>query len=77
VSSQLPGVVPPEIAILLDALESDLTEDELAFRGVSAEVSFPVCYKGQCVSEDAARLARLVIERKVIVELAQQRRGAP
>ncbi len=41
---------------------------ELALRGVSAEaqVSFPVCYKGQCVGE---YMADLVAEEKVIVEL--------
>ena len=41
---------------------------ELAFRGVSAkaEVSFPVCYKGQYLGE---YVADLVVEDKVIVEL--------
>jgi GxxExxY protein len=41
---------------------------ELAFRGVSAkaQVSFPVCYKGQYVGE---YVADLVVEEKVIVEL--------
>jgi GxxExxY protein len=41
---------------------------ELAFRGVSAkaQVSFPVCYKGQYIGE---YVADLVIEEKVIVEL--------
>ena len=41
---------------------------ELALRGVSAkaQVSFPVCYKGQCIGE---YVADLVIEEKVIVEL--------
>jgi GxxExxY protein len=41
---------------------------ELAFRGVSAkaQVSFPVCYKGQYVGE---YVADLVVGEKVIVEL--------
>ena len=41
---------------------------ELALRGVSAkaQVSFPVCYKGQCVGE---YVADLVVGEKVIVEL--------
>ena len=41
---------------------------ELALRGVSAkaQVSFPVCYKGQYLGE---YLADLVVEGKVIVEL--------
>ena len=41
---------------------------ELALRGVSAkaQVSFPVCYKGQYVGE---YVADLVVEEKVIVEL--------
>ena len=41
---------------------------ELALRGVNAkaQVSFPVCYKGQCIGE---YVADLVIEEKVIVEL--------
>jgi GxxExxY protein len=41
---------------------------ELALRGLSAkaQVSFPVCYKGQYVGE---YVADLVVEQKVIVEL--------
>ena len=41
---------------------------ELALRGVSAkaQVSFPVCYKGQYLGE---YLADLVVEEKLIVEL--------
>jgi GxxExxY protein len=41
---------------------------ELALRGVSAkaQVSFPVCYKGQYVGE---YVADLVVEEKLIVEL--------
>jgi GxxExxY protein len=41
---------------------------ELALRGISAkaQVSFPVCYKGQCVGE---YFADLVVEEKLIVEL--------
>ena len=41
---------------------------ELTLRGVSAkaQVSFPVCYKGQYVGE---YLADLVVEEKLIVEL--------
>jgi GxxExxY protein len=41
---------------------------ELTLRGVSAkaQVSFPVCYKGQYVGE---YLADLVVEQKLIVEL--------
>ena len=41
---------------------------ELALRGLSvkAQVSFPVCYKGQYIGE---YVADLVVEEKVIVEL--------
>ena len=41
---------------------------ELALRGVraKAQVSFPVCYKGQYVGES---MADLVVEEKLIVEL--------
>ena len=41
---------------------------ELALRGVNAkaQVSFPVCYKGQCVGE---YVADLVVEEQLIVEL--------
>ena len=41
---------------------------ELALRGVSAkaQISFPVCYKGQYVGE---YVADLVVEEKLIVEL--------
>jgi GxxExxY protein len=41
---------------------------ELALRGVSArsQISFPVCYKGQCVGE---YVADLVIGEQLIVEL--------
>jgi GxxExxY protein len=41
---------------------------ELAFRGVSAkaQVSFPVCYKGQYIGE---YVADLVIQERIIVEL--------
>ena len=42
---------------------------ELALRGVraKAQVSFPVCYKGQYVSE---YMADLVVEEKLIVEIS-------
>jgi GxxExxY protein len=41
---------------------------ELTLRGViaKAQVSFPICYKGQCVGE---YLADLVVEDKLVVEL--------
>lgn len=41
---------------------------ELGLRGVSvkAQVSFPVCYKGQCVGE---YVSDLVVENELIVEL--------
>jgi GxxExxY protein len=48
---------------------------ELALRGVSAkaQISFPVCYKGQYVGE---YVADLVVEEKLIVELKCMERFA-
>ncbi len=50
---------------------------ELALRGVNAkaQVSFPVCYKGQCVGEYVADLVvgeQLIVELKCVDRLAKE-----